>query len=164
MACSQAAMQSTMQSAEPSQPLAERECGGGFMATSLQKAAHSGDIKSLELALECTATNLDAVDAEGRTALMIAAAGNRIALVRALCDAGADISATNCDGLAAADLATQAGHTECAERLREAASMRAQLLATMTGSSESAAPKMEDIMAKMLAEAGMPKGCNEAPF
>ena len=87
--------------------MAERECDGGFISTSLQKAALTGNVDMLVAALECTATNIDAVDADGCTALMIAASNGHAALVRALCDAGADVSPTNGDGLTAEQLAEQ---------------------------------------------------------
>ena len=149
----------------------ERECSGGFMATSLQKAARSGDVDSLVASLECTATNLDAVDAEGHTALMIAAANGHTALVTALCDAGADTSATDGDGHTAEQIAANAGHAACAARLHKEAGRRASIWAAINGGASggdgapsSQAPRMEDMMAKLLAEAGLPKGPAESPF
>ena len=41
--------------------MAERSCNGGFQSTSLQRAARHGDASLVALALECSATNLDAV-------------------------------------------------------------------------------------------------------
>lgn len=161
--------------------------GGGFMKNSLQKAAHSGDVKSLEVALECTATNIDAIDHEGQTALMIAAAAGHDALVKALCDAGADTTITNGDGLTAEDFATTAGHDKCSARIRKAREQRASMEAIIMQlgmverqrsggaaatdaqappptASRSMVPRGEDLMARLLAEAGVPKGAAESPF
>ena len=82
-------------------PSAERECSGGHQMTSLQKAALSGDVAALERALECTAANVDAIGADGRTALMIAAANGHVSLVTALCNAGVDMEQIDGEGLTA---------------------------------------------------------------
>jgi ankyrin repeat protein len=95
------------------------ECArGGFMSTSLQKAAQSGDASLVAAALECSATNLDAVDATGRTALMIAAARGHLSVLRALCDAGADVDPLDGNGRDAVAIAEAEGHTACAELCR----------------------------------------------
>ena len=145
----------------------ERACGGGFMATSLQKAAKSGDVKSLVLALECTATNVDAPDADGNTALMIAARNGFFDLVDALCNAGADPTSTDGNGETAEQIATAAGQLKCAARLSRASEQRSNLM-TMIGLAGPEPPKQrtaeDDVMAKLLAEAGLPKGPAECPF
>ena len=158
--------------------MAERECDGGFISTSLQKAALTGNVEMLVAALECTATNIDAVDADGCTALMIAASHGHAALVHALCDAGADVSPTNGDGLTAEQLAERAGHTACIERLHREAIRRQEVWSAIDavfqaqgGQSKPKLPSTsiesmlkDDVMSKLLAEAGLPKGPAESPF
>ena len=156
---------------------AERECTGGFMSTSLQKAAVHGQVELVERALECTATNIDAVDSNGETALMIAASNGHNNVLRALCDAGADVTLTNGDGLTAADIASRAGKDACVQLLKREAERRDALEAAIRGieAQQSGAPlpaaaarptmpPVEDLMAKMLAEAGVAAGPKESPF
>ena len=161
---------------EAAPAMEERECGGGFMSTSLQKAAISGDVNGLVLALECTATNIDALDANGCTALMLAAGKGHTALVKALCDAGADTTFTDADGNTAEALAARAGHKACEERIaREAARREAVWSAIDEIHSKRTAggaalpprrtmPPMDDMMSKLLAQAGLPSGPAESPF
>ena len=73
----------------------ERECSGGHQSTSLMKAARHGQVDLVVTALECTATNLDAVGADGKTALMIACANGHLGVAKAMANAGADIDATD---------------------------------------------------------------------
>ena len=40
------------------------ECSGGFQSTPLTKAARFGQVELVATALECTATNLDAIGKE----------------------------------------------------------------------------------------------------
>ena len=174
---------------------AERNCSG-HQSTPLHKAALRGDLESLSHALECTTVfgNLDAVNIEGATALMLAAQAGHARIVRALVDAGADIEMLNAEGLDAAGLADAAGHDTLAAHIRAAKASRAALWAVITqqpcgrtssesgmgqacstrsresvpgeceGGTASAISPSEDIMAKLLAEAGLPSGPKESPF
>ena len=104
-----------------------RDCSGGFMSTTLHKAATHGDASLVAKALECTATNLDSVTAEGLTALMIAAGHGHLSVLTALCEAGADIEPCDSDGRNAEALALSSGHEQCALLLRaEAGSTRSE--------------------------------------
>ena len=67
----------------------ERECSGGHQSTSLMKAARWNQLDLVVTALECTATNLDAVGADGRTALMIACEAGHLEVAKAMANAGA---------------------------------------------------------------------------
>ena len=150
----------------------ERECDGGFMSTSLQKAARAGDANLVAYALECTQTNLDAPDAEGCTALMIAAGLGHLNVVRALADAGADLAAIDASGRTAAQIASAAGHADIHELLARAQAERDALLAALTAGSmasnevggTSFRGKGDDLMAKLTRQAGLPAGPSEAPF
>ena len=139
------------------------------MSTSLMKAATTGNVVALETALECTATNIDAVDQNGKTALMIAAQNGVVELVCALCNAGADTTLTDGDGLTAEKIAIQSGHELCAARLAKEQAKRNELMALIGLGASSALPSRQSnpsdvIMARLLAEAGLPKGPAESPF
>ena len=95
----------------------ERDCAGGFHSTSLMKAARSDQPELVEKALECTANNIDAVGSDGRTALMIAAALGHLRVVRALCNAGADLNLVDGNGRSALDAAIRSEHAEIAALL-----------------------------------------------
>lgn len=82
----------------------------------LLRAAQTGDLATAREAI-ARGDNLNAADANGRTALMAAAARGDLALVRLLLDAGADTALTDPDGLTAADLARQAGHDQVLDLL-----------------------------------------------
>ena len=153
----------------------ERECSGGFARSPLQRAAADGDLARVRHLLECTTVfgNLDAIDENGCTALMIAAKGGHTALVRVLIDAGADLDAIDANGQDAAATADAAGHSAVAKMLRTEAGSRAELWAAISGepkksssTSSTAAPRAapDDLMAKLLADAGLPKGPAESPF
>jgi hypothetical protein len=154
----------------------ERECSGGFMSTSLQKAAFSGDAALVEAALECTHTNLDAPNAEGQTALIIAAGRGHVQVARALADAGADLDATDANGHTAWQVATAAGHAAVATVLQAKAAERAAVWSAITGNAGGAggangavsegvpAKRNEDLLNRLLVEAGLPPGSAECPF
>ena len=114
-------------------PMAERACDGGFQSTPLQRAARHGDASLVVVALECSATNLDAVDAEGRTALISAAANGHAAVVRALLDAGCDVDAADGAGMSAVDSATAAGHAAIAVTVEREKAKREALLNLICG-------------------------------
>jgi len=82
----------------------------------LLRAAQSGDLASAREAI-ARGDDLNATNADGRTALMTAAARGDLALVRLLLDAGADTARTDPNGLTAADLARQAGHGQVLDLL-----------------------------------------------
>lgn len=142
------------------------------MSTSLQKAAASGDCGALETALECSALNIDAVDANGRTALMIAAAAGHKSMVRALCAAGAEVTCTDGNGKNAKAIAEEGGQPECVAILAKESESREKIWEAILGRAGMAPPKKttskvpdgEDMMAKLLAEAGLSAGPKECPF
>jgi ankyrin repeat protein len=65
---------------------------------------------------------LDTTDAEGRTALMLAAARGDEVLVRELLQAGVDVRRVDNDNLTAADHARRAGHEALARQIEAAVS------------------------------------------
>ena len=79
----------------------------------LVQAAASGQLTALREALAAGASP-DAVDADGRTALMRAATGGHEALARALVAAGAVAQTRDREGRSAADHARAAGHGDLA--------------------------------------------------
>ena len=79
------------------------------------KGARFGQVELIVKALECTATNLDAVGGDGRTALITAAAAGHLDVVRALCAAGADLEVVDFSGLNAGAAAEAAGHASVAQ-------------------------------------------------
>ena len=95
----------------------ERDCAGGFHSTSLMKAARNDQPELVEKALECTANNIDAVGSDGLTALMIAAALGHLRVMRALCNAGADLNLVDANGHSALDAAIRSEHAEIAALL-----------------------------------------------
>ena len=143
--------------------MAERSCDGGFQSTPLQRAARHGDASLVLVALECSATNLDAVDAEGRTALIIAAANGHAAVVHALLDAGCDVDAADGAGMSAVDSATAAGHAAIAVSVAKEKAKREALLSLICGAGKQSLPPE---LAALLS-AGGPPGAGrsaEAPF
>lgn len=144
---------------------AERECSGGFASTSLMKAALHNDVAAVERALECSAVNINAYDAQGRTALMIAAAQGNRDVALALSNAGGDVLLTNADGQTAEEIASQHGHGDTAAAIKADRLRRETIYAAIY---ESDAPSKgapaADAMAKLLAQAGLPPGAKESPF
>lgn len=166
----------------------ERECSGGHAMTGLMKCAMAGDLASVKHALDSSTVHgqLDSIDVQGRTALMLAAEKGHMQIVQALLAAGPELDAVDADGLDAAALAeTRAGHAELARLIRAEQANRQALWAKITqhqqtadqgastssessASSASRAPAHNvatmDAMAKLLAEAGVPGGPKECPF
>jgi hypothetical protein len=161
----------------------ERQCSGGHAMTGLMKSAIANDLASIKHALDSSTIHcqLDSIDAKGCTALMLAAEKGHMQIVRALLAAGPDLDAVDADGLDAAGLAeTRAGHAELARLIRAEQANRRELWAKITqdqqpavgpgasASSTSKAPAHDathmDMMAKLLAEAGLPGGPKECPF
>jgi ankyrin repeat protein len=89
----------------------------GKPLSALLGAASAGDLDATRAAL-ATGEDLEAVDAQGRTALMRAAALGHTAVVRLLLDAGASSAHTDLHGLTAADLARRGGHEAVLALLR----------------------------------------------
>lgn len=96
--------------ADDAEELLSRCKEGGCVQTTLMKAAATGDLDLLVRSLESTAANIDALDAHGRTALMLAARQGHTLAVRALLDAGADTEPADCDELDALAAAQSLGH------------------------------------------------------
>ena len=111
----------------------ERDCSGGFHTTSLMKGARDGQVELVVRALECTATSLEAVGADGRTALIIAAAAGHAPVVRCLLNAGADLSPADGRGLTAEGAAAESGHAEVCSMLREEHAAREAVWRAATG-------------------------------
>lgn len=151
--------------APPRPALAERECDGGFQSTSLQRAARHGDASLVAVALECTATNLDAVDADGRTALLIAAFNGHASVVRALLDAGCDMDAHDGTGATALDVAKAAGHDEVALMLQAEKVKRDAVWGAILGQKSAKPDLPPELAAMMMASAAGGGGRSlEAPF
>ena len=150
----------------PRPALAERECDGGFQSTSLQRAARHGDASLVAVALECTATNLDAVDADGRTALLIAALNGHASVVRALLDAGCDMDARDGGGATALDAAKAAGHKEVALMLQAEQVKRDAVWGAILGEKRAKPDLPPELTAMMMASAAAGGGGRslEAPF
>src|SRR5262249_82777 len=85
-------------------------------AHDLLRIAESGDVAKLERAL-ARGGDVNACDASGVTALMVAAYHGRLEMVRALLEHGAELNAANSEGLTAAMLADDAGHEEIVRTL-----------------------------------------------
>ena len=157
----------------PEPALAEIDCAGGYLSTSLMKAAVHGDAKLVSVGLECTASNIDAVDASGRTALMIACVNGHADVARALMEAGCDLSAADGEGRSAERLAEAHGHAAVAAAVRAEEHKRAKVWAAIMGAPSVQQPSAglraaelappDDVMAKMAA-ASLPVGAREAPF
>jgi hypothetical protein len=77
----------------------------------LWRIAESGETGLLEQLL-ARGAEVNAINAEGVTALMIAAYHGNVEMVRALTDYGADLHATDDDGFTALTLADHSGHEE----------------------------------------------------
>lgn len=78
----------------------------------------AGDVKEVGLQLDKNPKWLDAKDASGGTATMVAAMENRIAVLKLLIESGADVNATPPDGFQSAlYLASSRGHVEAVELL-----------------------------------------------
>ena len=147
--------------AKPAEPERDACAEGGFLATSLMKAATQGSVLMVEKALECTATNLDAISADGRTAVMIAALNGHAAVCRALAEAGCDLEARDCDGKRAVDLAADAA---CRDALADEQRKRDLLWSAISG--EAAAEQDPEAQLRaMLASAKLGGGLSaESPF
>ena len=142
----------------------ERDCDGGFQSTSLMKAARHDQPELVAASLECTATNIDAVGADGCTALILAACQGHLRVVRALMDAGANLSCTDTQGRTAAEAAEAFGYTSVATAIRAEERRREELWATLTGEARARPPTTIEAL---LSDAGaVPSrgGPKESPF
>mmetsp|Transcript_8956 Transcript_8956/g.15350 ORF Transcript_8956/g.15350 Transcript_8956/m.15350 type:complete len:147 (-) Transcript_8956:156-596(-) len=118
------------------QEFSERdECSGGYQSTPLMKAARSGHVELVAIALECTATNMDAVGADGRTALITAAAHGHLAVVTALMNAGCDLDVEDCSGQTAVQVAEVAGNKDIAIAIQKGLAQRAAVWSAIKGES-----------------------------
>ena len=147
--------------------LEEVECSGGHQSTSLMKAARFNQVELVVTALECTATNLDAVGADGRTALMIAASHGHAKVAKAMVAAGADLDVQDGDGKTALDIAEAGGFKDLAAMLREEAKKRAaQWDAIVGAAAKDDAASMEAMLASLTGgTGGLPTGgVRESPF
>ncbi|KAJ1451679.1 ankyrin repeat-containing domain protein [Pelagophyceae sp. CCMP2097] len=142
----------------------ERECAGGFMSTSLHKAARYDDAALVEAALDVSASQIDAVDAKGRTALMIAAQSGHGRVARALLKAGCDVDARDSQQQTAEDVARGAGHAETAEFICAERRKRDGVWAALFGLESKPAAREDDALAKILAQAGLQPTSRESPF
>ena len=149
---------------------AELECKGGFQATSLMKAALHNDRAGIVIALECTATNIDAVNHLGSTALMIACSKGHMDVVNCLIAAGADLSITDGEGNGAYEIAKMNDHHQVATTVANEKAKRDALWAAITGAPTAPKPpsdkKDDDALAALLMGAGatLPTLSREAPF
>ena len=83
-------------------------------ATALHLAATAGDAATVRELLKSPATAMiDAADAGGNTAVMLAAERGHLGAVTALCDAQADVQLRNGNDRNSLDLAHANGHDEC---------------------------------------------------
>jgi hypothetical protein len=122
--------------------------------TTLMRAAALGDARLVAHSLDTSRSALDAVDAQGRTALMLAARAGHDEIVRALLGAGADADACDCDGADAVALATAHGCTTAATLVAAERAKRVALLDVICGRKPAAAH----------AAAGAPRGGLPAGF
>jgi hypothetical protein len=88
-------------------------------ALPLHAAASAGDAVRVS-ALLAQGLPIDALDPQGRSALMLAAERGDASLVNLLLRQGAQAGLRDTQGLTAADHAQSAGHTPLAQRLRQA--------------------------------------------
>ncbi len=102
-------------SAEAARP-ASQAAPESLPLPALLRAAQAGDLATAREAI-ARGDDLNATNADGRTALMTAATRGDLALVRLLLDAGAETTRTDANGLTAADLARQGGHDQVLELL-----------------------------------------------
>jgi len=97
----------------PQQRFGEAEAVGG---TPLHVAATEGHVLTAHILVQAGA-ELDALDDEQSTALMLACNYGQTAVVRYLLQAGADMTLKGDDGMTCLHLATQNGHLECAQAI-----------------------------------------------
>jgi ankyrin repeat protein len=83
-------------------------------------AARAGDVDEVAAVLSMDNRITGATDAEGRTALQLAAAGGHLATVELLLHNNADPNARDAAGRSALAAAEAAGHAAVAEALRRA--------------------------------------------
>jgi ankyrin repeat protein len=81
-------------------------------------AAAAGDAESARALLDRGAA-VNAMNVDGKTALMAAAARGHVETVRLLLDHGAAVDTTNIHGRTALTYAEETGHTDVARMLRE---------------------------------------------
>ena len=146
----------------------ERECSGGHQSTSLMKAARWNQLDLVVTALECTATNLDAVGADGRTALMIACEAGHLEVAKAMANAGTDIDVQDGAGRTAVDIAAGAGHDRVAAMLRAEATKRRAAWDAIVGASAGGgdAASLEQMLADLAGGGSGARSATtrEAPF
>eukprot|EP00959_Pyramimonas_sp_CCMP1952_P008877 185673-Pyramimonas_sp.AAC.1 len=120
------------------------ECSGGFQSTPLMKAARYGQAEGVARALECTATNLDAIGADGRTALITGAANGHLEVVKVLMDAGCDLDIQDLSSRTAVAVAETEGHPHIAKAIKDEQERRAVFWSAIKGESSKMPFKLPD--------------------
>ena len=82
---------------------------------------------------QCSAINIDAVGADGRTALHIASAAGHLPAVHALMEAGADTATADGAGVSPEEAAAAAGHIEVAYAIAAEQAQRDAVWRLVTG-------------------------------
>ncbi|XP_049947999.1 ankyrin repeat and LEM domain-containing protein 1-like [Schistocerca serialis cubense] len=101
--------------------------------TALHSAAQEGKEGAAQRLLFSMGSHVNAQDADGCSALHVAAAWGRAGVLRELLAAGADVALRMADGRSARDLAQQTGHFACAKLLsKHERRMRRRGLATLS--------------------------------
>lgn len=122
---------------------------------------------------QCTATNIDAVGADGRTALHIAAAEGQLLAVHALMSAGAGLDTCDSRGQLPLETAREAGHAHIVAALAAEQAKRDAVWRQITGAGSGAGAgcagglqdrMLSDLLAAKSAAGPSAAGSQECPF